>query len=76
MTADGIKITWVSADESLDQRERPGFITPCQYGRGVPMEPNEVGAIVRATGKPTLHPSGVWETPCEYTERIFIVEPA
>jgi hypothetical protein len=38
MKVDGVKITWVSADESLDQRARAGFVAPCQYGRAVPVE--------------------------------------
>jgi hypothetical protein len=77
MKVNGVKITWVSLDEVLDQRDRLGYIHPCQYGADVPMEPNEAGAIVERTkGKPRLHrPSGVWVIPCRYVERIFIVEP-
>jgi hypothetical protein len=77
VNVDGVKITWVSLDESVDQRDRPGYVHPCQYGAGVPCEPNEAGAIVELArgGKPELHPSGVWTIPCRYVERIFIVEP-
>ena len=73
MKVDGVTITWVSADESVDLRDRPDFIDVCCYDQVKP-EHNEVGAIVTRTGNPHLK-HGMWVTPCRYVERFFIVEP-
>lgn len=75
MKADGVTITWVSDEEALDHRDRTGFIHTTQYGRGVPIYPNEVGAIAIDAGKPRVVLRGLWEVPCRIVERIFVVEP-
>lgn len=78
MKVDGVKITWVSSHESVDQRDRCGYIHPCQYGPGWDdVQPNECGAIVRPVGNYVgTGIVGIWSRPVEVLERIFIVEPA
>lgn len=75
MIAEDVKITWVSADESIDQRDRPGFTPPECYGRGWGMERNEIGAITRRTRTPMAVELGMFVFQVTVLERIFIVEP-
>jgi hypothetical protein len=76
MKVEGVKITWISPEEVIYQRDRPGFRDVCQYGSIVP-ERNEIGSIAVAVGRPVpTHVPGIWSTPVRCMERIFIVEPA
>ena len=44
-----VKRTYVSPDESIEQRERPGFVPVECYGDIAP-EGNELGAIAKKLG--------------------------
>lgn len=76
MTADDIKITWVSLDEVPDQQARPGFAPTCQYGLGMDMAPNELGAICKPRRGSPVWRNGLFVTGVTVLERLFIVEPA
>lgn len=81
MNVDGVKITWVSAEESLDHQDRPGFAPVCQYGIGMETCRNEFGVIVHhrigdGWAKTSLYsPWLLHGFPVTVLERIFVVEP-
>jgi len=64
-----VKKTFVSVDEEISQRERPGFISVERYG-SIPPEINEIGAIVTLVRNPRFE-HGLWVEDCEFSERIF-----
>lgn len=64
--------TYVTPDEEFELRFRKGFTPLCQYGAGMPMEPNEVGCITKVGRKATLTASGVWSVECAVLERFFL----
>lgn len=75
MKVEGVKITWIAADEEPEHRERAGFSDVCRYGSTAP-ERNEVGCICEAAGEPEFTGIvGIWSTPVRVTERIFVVDP-
>lgn len=77
MNVEGVKITWISRDEIFDQQDRRGFTPVCQYGHGLNIERNELGAICRERrGSPVwMHSHGMFTFGVTVLERIFIVEP-
>ena len=68
-----IKRTTVTPDESVDLRDRPGFM-PCERYGSMTVEPNEVGCIaslVPGTGRWDAA-AGVWVQDCVVSERFFL----
>lgn len=76
MNVDGVKITWVGRDEFRQQQNRQGFTSVCQYGIGMDMEPNELGAICEPRRGAPVWASGLFVQGVRVLERIFIVEPS
>jgi hypothetical protein len=75
MKCEGVTITWIAPEEQIEQRDRHGFVPVCGYGSVQP-ERGEIGCIARIRGKPQLtRIPGIWSTPIEVLERIFIVAP-
>ena len=66
----GLKRTFVDADESLEQRDRKGFVPVCQYGSIRP-ESNEIGGIFVCVRNTRLE-FGMWVHDAEYVERVFV----
>lgn len=77
MKADGVLVTWISAKEQIQQRDRHGFIDVCGYGSNMEVHRNEVGCIATLEGHPTILSMMPFlcETPVRVSERIFVVEP-
>lgn len=67
------KKRFISEDE-LDQFMLNGNFRPvCQYGRNMPVEEGEVGAIVRECYDCKLDPeTGLWVSSVKFEERLFL----
>ena len=64
------KRTFVAAEDSIEQYERPGFSPVCQYGSIKP-EPNEIGGIFVRVRNTRLE-NGLWVHDAECVERVFL----
>lgn len=69
-TAEAIR-TYVTPDESVDVRERPGFVPVDGYGGSMRPEVNEVGGIFKNVRNHRIE-HGMWVSDATVVERFFL----
>ncbi len=65
--------TTIGPDEEMEVRERPGFTHVACYGKGVDIQPNDIGAIVKHLGSPERVDGfpGLFTQEIEFIERFI-----
>ena len=67
-----MKTTIINAEEIFEQQDRPGFVSPCQYGKEMDMLDGEIGSICQVLPTPPRLEYGLFVQDVVRLERIVV----